>query len=109
MLLLFVIYGGAGLVMWLVAHQMAPVGREIPLSRAVFTVILMGLCSAALEYWVKPIIGDWSYLLEFVSSILIVMAMFELKFWRSFFAVLIYWVVIVAGIVGMTVIAHSHP
>ena len=89
----------AGGVMWLVACQMAPVGRDIPLSHGLIAVIVMGLCGAAAMLYVKPAIGQWYVLAEFLAHGLVVKAMFQLSFGRSIVAVTVYWVVmLVAGI-----------
>jgi len=69
--------------MWFVAHQMAPIGYQISLSRAVCAIILMGVCNAATKMFLAPIIGYWHILVYFFAPILIVMTMLQLKFRRS--------------------------
>jgi hypothetical protein len=76
----------------------APLGREIPLTKAIAAVILMGLCSAASGYWLKPLIGDWRFLAEFAASAILVMGLFQLSFWRSVLALVIYWMVVVIAV-----------
>jgi hypothetical protein len=97
----------AGGVMWFVSSQTAPFGREIKLSQAIVAVILMGLCSAASHHWLKPVIGDWRFLAEFVAWILVVMLTLQLSFWRSLLAVIIYFVVMVAALIVMGIVAKS--
>lgn len=98
----------AGGVMWLVAYQMAPVGREIPLSHGLIAVILMGLCGTASNYYLKPVLGHWHILAEFVAHGVVVMAVFQLSFGRSVVAVLVYWLTLfLAGIV-IALIAGKH-
>jgi hypothetical protein len=100
----YVIAGG---LMWFVSNQTAPFGREIPLSKAIVAVILMGLCSVASGYWLKPIIGDWRFLAEFVAWAVVVMLVLELSFWRSLLAVIIYFVVVVVAVIVMDLVARS--
>lgn len=107
LLFLVVQYIIAGGIMWFVAHLMAPAGRDIPLSRAVLAVVLMVVCGAASSHWLKPLIGDWRYLAEFITSALVVMAVFQLSFWSSLLAVLIYWAVIIVAIIIMALVGKS--
>ena len=97
----------AGGVMWLVASQTAPFGREIKLSHAIIAMILMGLCSAASRYWLTPLIGDWRFLAEFVAWMLVVMLTLDLSFRRSLLAVIIYFVVMVVALAAMGIVAKS--
>jgi peptidoglycan/LPS O-acetylase OafA/YrhL len=104
-LLITVVAGG---IMWFVAHQMAPVGREISFGRAILAVVLISLGSEAAEHWLRPVIGYWTYGAEFVGSAIIVMVFMQLTFWRSLLAVVIFWVVFVAGVIAFAVIARQH-
>ncbi len=97
----------AGGVMWFVSSQTAPFGREIKLSQAIVAVILMGLCSAVSSYWLKPVIGSWRFLAEFVAWTLVVMLTLQLSFTRSLVAVIIYFVVMVVALIVMGIIAKS--
>jgi hypothetical protein len=90
----------AGGVLWFVAYQTAPLGREITLFKAIVTVFLIGLCGSASSYWLKPTIGGWWILVDLVAWTLIVMLMLKLSFWRSLLAVFVFsLVMIVAGLV----------
>jgi hypothetical protein len=86
-----------GIIMWFVAHQLAPFGRDISLGRAIFTVFLMGAGSVALNILLQPSIGNWSYSAGLLLSVLVVKGVLQLTFWRSVFAVFIYWVVVVVA------------
>jgi hypothetical protein len=97
----------AGGVMWFVSNQTAPFGREIPLSKAVLAIFLMGLCSAASSYWLTPLIGDWRLLGDFLAWTLVVMLVLGLAFWRSLLAVVIYMAVMVGAVFVMGLIAKS--
>jgi len=97
----------AGGVMWLVAYQMAPVGREIPLSHGLIAVIVMGLCGAASMLYLKPAIGQWHILAEFLAHGIVVKAMFQLSFGRSMVAVTVYWVVMLLAAIAIAVFARS--
>ena len=97
----------AGGVMWFVSSQTAPFGREIKLSQAILAVFLMGLCSAASNYWLTPLISDWKYLAESLAWILVVMLSLQLSFWRSLLAVVLYFVVLIAAIIVMDIVARS--
>ena len=89
----------AGAVMWLVAYQMAPTGRDVPLSHGLIAVIVMGLCGAAAMFYLRPAMGQWYVLAEFLAHGVVVKAMFQLSFGRSLVVVTVYWVVmLVAGI-----------
>ena|SRR5688572_3655990 len=66
----YVIAGG---VMWLLAYQLAPIGREIPLGRAILTVVLLGVCGVLSSKFLGPLIGKgWLIPLDFVASTLVV-------------------------------------
>jgi len=104
-LLITVVAGG---IMWFVAQQIAPVGREIPFGRAIFTVILICFGSEAAEHWLRPVIGYWTYGVEFAGSAIIVMLFLQLTFWRSLLAVVVFWAVFVAGIIFVGVVGRQH-
>lgn len=93
----YVIAGG---VMWILAYQLAPIGREIPLSRAVLTVFLLGVCSVLSSKFLGPLIGKgWLIPVDFVVSTLVVKSALDLTFRRSLVAVLVYWLVWLVAIV----------
>jgi hypothetical protein len=94
----------AGGVMWLLAYQLAPLGREFSLGRAMLTVFLLGVSGAVLDKALKPIIGElWILPVYFVVSMAIVKVLLDLTFLRSAVAVLVYWLV---WMVAVLVIAH---
>ena len=93
--------------MWLVACQMAPVGREIPLSHGLIAVIVMGLSGAASLLYLKPMIGQWYVLAEFLAHGIVVKAMFQLPFGRSMMAVTVYWVVMLLAGIAIAVLAKG--
>ena len=97
----------AGGVMWLVAYQMAPVGRDIPLSHGLIAVIVMGLCGAASVFYLKPAIGNWHVLAEFIAHGVVVKAMFQLSFGRSMVAVAVYWVVMLLAAITIAILAKG--
>jgi len=87
-------------VMWFVIHAVGPLGRQYGLGRTIWGVVVMGLCESGSEWLLSPYLGDWCILTGFVVSVFVVMGFFELRFWPSVLATLIYYVVfIVAGIV----------
>ncbi len=85
--------------MWFVSMQAAPIGREIRLSQAVTAVILMGLCSGAARIWLRPMIGGWIFLVEFIVCTIVVKVVLDLSFWRSLLAVFVYDAVIIGAMV----------
>ena len=92
----YVIAGG---VMWFLAYQLAPIGREIPLSRAVLTVFLLGVCSVLSGKFLGPLIGQgWLIPVDFVVSTLVVKAALALTWRRSLVAVVVYWLVWIVAI-----------
>jgi hypothetical protein len=93
--------------MWFVAHQMAAVGRDISLSRAVVAVFLMGICCAGLELVTRHIIGDWQYLADFIVCILVARSVLQLTFWRSLLAVAVYSVVMIGTTVVIARAFHA--
>jgi hypothetical protein len=100
----FIIAGG---IMWFVANQTAPIGHEIPLSRAIVAIIVMGVFNGASNHWLKPIIGDWYLAVSFIADTVAVMATLQLSFWRSLLAVFIYFVVIFIAVLTIAFIAGS--
>lgn len=93
--------------MWFVANQTAPIGHEIPLSRAILAIIVMGVFNGASSHWLKPIIGDWSLAVSFIADTVAVMATLQLSFWRALLAVFIYFVVIFIAVLAIALIAGS--
>jgi hypothetical protein len=109
LLFLVIPYIIAGGVMWFVANQTAPLGREIKLSQAIFAVILMGLCSLASSIWLMPLIGYWHLLVLFFVWPLIVKPVLNLSFRRSLLAVIFYFVVMVGAQIGIALIVQMDP
>jgi hypothetical protein len=97
----------AGGVMWFAASQMAPYGQEIKLSQAMAAVILMGISAGASDEYLKPLIGYWHYLVLLIVWPFIVMPILHLTFRRSLYAVLIYFVVMFAGQIGMALVLQA--
>ena len=93
-LLPFILAAG---VLWVVAHQLAPIGRSISFSRIVFATVVMALCDFASHTWLKPLIGDWHLLLFVIVSMFIVLAVLRLPFWRSVLALLAYGITLGAA------------
>ena len=98
----------AGGIMWFVSNQTAPLGREIPLSKAIVAVFFMGLCSVASGYWLQPIIGNWRMLVELVAWTIVVMVVLELSFRRALLAVIIYFAVIFIATLIMVLDVRYH-
>jgi|SoiMethySBSTD1v2_1073268.scaffolds.fasta_scaffold2481869_1 hypothetical protein len=90
----YIITGG---IMWFIVYQMAPIGREFSLGRTIFGVVLMALCERGANALLHPHIGDWSFLAGFVVSVLVVMSFFQIRFWRAFWAVLLYNAILIAS------------
>jgi uncharacterized membrane protein len=93
--------------MWFVAHQMAAVGRDISLSRAVVAVFLMGICCAGSELLTRPLVGDWHYLADFIVGILVAKWVLQLTFWRSLLAVTVYSIVMIGATVVISRAFHA--
>ena len=83
----YIITGG---IMWFIVYQMAPIGREFSLGRTILGVVWMALCERGANALLHPYIEYWSILAGFLVSVLVVMLWFDLKFWRSLFAVFLY-------------------
>jgi hypothetical protein len=90
-------YIACGGLMWFVAHFLAPVGYEISLGRGVGAVFLMTVSNLLASAFLKPVIGDWSMLVEFAVDVLIVRSVLRLPLGRSVVAVIIYWVALVTA------------
>jgi hypothetical protein len=95
MLFWIVPYIAAGGVMWFVANQMATIGREIPLGKAILAIMLLGGLGTACSFFLSPYIGYWYVLIEFFVSIFIVKEVFWFSFRQALFTVLIYWIVMI--------------
>lgn len=94
--------------MWFVAHQMAPIGYQVSLSRAVCTIILMGVCNFVTKVFLAPVIGNWYVVAYFLACTLLAMTLLRLKFWRSVLVVLIYLAVWTVGYVALGFNSNSH-
>ena len=97
MLFWIVPYIAAGGVMWFVASQMAPVGREISLGKSIVAIILIGVLGTVSSIWLRPFIGYWDLLVDFFLSVFIAKAVFEFSFKQAFFTVLVYWIVMIVA------------
>src|SRR5262245_5389190 len=97
----------AGGLMWFVASQTAPFGREITLGKAILAVFFMGVCSGASTYWLRPMIGPLEFFIEIAAWIIVVKLILQLSFWRSVLAVFIYLVVMIAVGFGIEFLAKS--
>ena len=90
-----------GVVMWFVAHMVAPLGYSVSISRSLFAVVLMA-CSDELARWfLKPMVGDWCILAELAVPAAVGMVILQLPFWRSLLAVLAYTIIVVAATIGV--------
>jgi hypothetical protein len=89
-ILIFAPYIIAGGIMWLLLHQLAPIGHEFGLGRTILGVVLMGFCEKAAYALIFPHFGYWCLLGAFLVSVVFVMFFFQLRFWPSFRAVFIY-------------------
>ena len=101
----FIITGG---IMWFIVYQMAPIGREFTLGHTILGVVWMALCERGASALLHPHIGDWSILAGFVVSVLVVISWFDIKFWRAFFAVFLYNVILIASFLLMDYVG-KHP
>jgi|SRR6516162_2523517 hypothetical protein len=96
MLTLVVIYLAGGLLLWVTAHMLAPVGYSIELSRGIAAAVLICVINSFLTSFLNPIIGLGYLPVVFIVNVFVVKGMLWLPFWRSFFAVLIYWMAVMA-------------
>src|SRR4026208_2013058 len=94
-------------LMWLVRYHMPPVGRDIPLSHGLIAVLVMGLCGAAATFYLRPAVGNWYILAEFLAHGIVVKAMFQLSFGRSMVAVTVYWVVMLVATFAIAAMAKG--
>ena len=90
-----------GIIMWFVAHMVAPVGYNLSLSRGFFAVVLMGIASEIARWILRPIIGDWCILAELAVPALVGMSMLQLPFWRSLLAVTTYAIIVFVATVAV--------
>jgi len=91
-------YVACGGLLWIIAHFLAPIGSEIPLSRGIAAVFLMGVVSFLSKIFLGPLIGDWRWLVELAVEVLVVMGIFRLPFLRAIVAVFIYWLVVIVAV-----------
>src|ERR1041385_620587 len=97
-----------GLVMWLIAHQVAPVGYSVSITRCFFALVLMSCGQAVAQYFLSPVLGQGRcYLAKFGVAGVLGMMVLQLGFWRSLLAVVVYDVVFIAVGVGIA-IYNSH-
>ncbi|HUA67002.1 MAG TPA: hypothetical protein VMA13_00515 [Candidatus Saccharimonadales bacterium] len=99
----------AGGILWLIACQAAPLGREVKLSQGIIAVILIGLCSEASTLWLMPLIGYWHLIPMLAASVLVAMATLELSFRRSLVAVLLYFAFWAGVGIAIELLAHMKP
>ena len=86
--ILFIILGG---VMWIMAHQLAPLGYGVSFVRILGTVVLVELCTELSKVFLSPIIGDWYMLVNFACCVLVAVVFLRLKFMRSILIVSTYF------------------
>jgi hypothetical protein len=98
MLTLIEIYLASGLLMWVTAHMLAPVGYSIELSRGIGAAILICVINSVLTYFLNPIIGMGCVPVLFLANVFVAKGVLWLTFWRSVFSVLIYWIAVAAAV-----------
>jgi hypothetical protein len=108
MLFWIVPYIAAGGVMWFAASQMATIGREISLGKAITVIILIGVFGKASSIWLMPFIGYWHLLVDFAVSLFLAKWVFEFSFRQAFFTALIYWIVMTIAIIILYYPEISH-
>jgi hypothetical protein len=84
-------YIAAGGIMWLVAHQLAPIGYSVGLLRAIIATVVMGFVNSITQDLARPYVGDRSILCGLLVSTLPVIAILRLSLWRSLVAIVVYW------------------
>jgi hypothetical protein len=94
-----------GIVMWFVAHMVAPVGYTLSLSRGFVAVVLMACSGTIARHVLRPFIGEWCELAELGVSASVGMVILQLPFWRSLLAVVAYTIVVIAATIGVGVYA----
>jgi len=97
MLTFIEIYLASGLLLWITAHMLAPVGYSIELSRGIGAAVLICAVNTLLTFFLGPIIGMGYIPVLFIANIFVAKGVLWLSFWRSFFAVLIYWMAVMAA------------
>jgi hypothetical protein len=98
MLTLIEIYLASGLLLWITAHMLAPVGYSIELSRGIGAAVLICVVNSVLTFFLKPIMGMGCVPVLFIANVFVAKGVLWLPFWRSFFAVLIYWIAVMAAV-----------
>jgi drug/metabolite transporter (DMT)-like permease len=98
----------AGIGMWLIAHQFAPVGSEISFFRAVIAIILMGILNGIGREVLAPQVGNWWILAGFVSSVLVAKLFFRFSFVRAFFTVVAYSAFVFVLFVGVALLEKHN-
>src|SRR4051812_17075700 len=86
-LVMYIFFAG---LLWFVAHILAPVGYQVSLWRCMATAVLITVADKGLPPLLRPLIGDWSFLVVFVAYFVIIKSCLSLPFWRSAFIVLVY-------------------
>jgi hypothetical protein len=97
-----------GVVMWFVAHMVAPVGYTLSLSRGLFAVVLMACSGEVARCYLRPIVGDWCILAELAVPAAVGMVILQLPFRRSLLALLAYDIIVVAATIAVGFYVGHH-
>lgn len=98
----------AGIGMWLIAHQFAPVGSEISFIRALTAIVLMAILNGIGRTLLAPQVGDWWIPVGFFSSVLVAKLFFRFSFLRAFFTVVAYSAFVFVLLVGVALIEKHN-
>jgi hypothetical protein len=102
----FVPLFAGGIVIWITAHMLAPIGYQVSFGRVVGATFVMRGLELLVDAVLHPQIGDWSILAHFVAAVLVIKIMLWLNVWRSVAITVIYFFAFFALYFGIGLYAH---
>ena len=79
----FVPLFSAGIILWIMAHTLAPVGYQVSFGRVVGATFVMRGLELLVDLALHPLIGNWSMLVHFIAAVVVIKLVLWLDFRRS--------------------------
>ena len=85
-------------LLWLIAYTLAPSEADFSLWRGIGLGVVVRVWFGFSRWVLEPRISDnWLMLTQFLGTFLLICMGFRLGFWRSFFVVVLFWIIDLLG------------
>ena len=91
-----------GCLLWLVAFRLTAPGRDITLWHGIAAAVLARVATHFTLVFLKPLIGQWVYVVNLPVMALVLVLVLRLPFVRSLIVTVLFWIIV-------TAVAHFLP